>query len=193
MTCTAAACHAASAAQRKLITCHLPAVTHELRTPLNGVIGLTEGLLRESFGPLTDVMRRQLHVVRASGLRLLSMINGVLDSSAARIEKLAIRQDAVALREVAADVTQLLHVTVKQGVSIVNDVPGGCQVRGDADRCARAGGCCCAVAVWVGCRPGGGTLRQVAGACMLAYALLLPDGLRSSQSATLSAVTWHTC
>ena len=63
----------------------MAAVSHELRTPLNGIIGLTEGLLQDVYGPLTDSMRRQLHVVRMSGaclaFRLLLCMRGVAPDS----------------------------------------------------------------------------------------------------------------
>jgi signal transduction histidine kinase len=112
----------------------MASMSHELRTPLNGIIGLTEGLLKDTFGPLTDAMRRQLHVVRMSGLRLLAMINGIMDSSALRMKRLVIRQDVVNVYDTCADVVELARYLCKHGVAIINDVPKACKVRGDSDR-----------------------------------------------------------
>ena len=92
----------------------MASMSHELRTPLNGIIGLTEGLLKNTFGPLSDSMRRQLHVIRMSGLRLLTMINGIMDSSAVRMKRLVIRQDVVNLHDTAADVADLARHLCKQ-------------------------------------------------------------------------------
>jgi signal transduction histidine kinase len=112
----------------------MASMSHELRTPLNGIIGLTEGLLKDTFGPLTDAMRRQLHVVRMSGLRLLAMINGIMDSSALQMKRLVIRQDVVSVYDTCTDVVELTRHLCKQTVSIYNDVPKSCKVRGDSDR-----------------------------------------------------------
>lgn len=62
------------------------------------------------------------------------MINGIMDSSALRMKKLVIRQDALPLHAAAADVVELTRHLTKPGVAIVNDVPRGCKVRGDSDR-----------------------------------------------------------
>ena len=114
--------------------CFMASVSHELRTPLNGIIGLTEGLLKGTYGPLSDAMRRQLHIVRMSGLRLLSMINGIMDSSALRMKKLNIREEPVNVHATCDDVMELTRHLTKGPVAIVNAVPRGCVVRGDSDR-----------------------------------------------------------
>jgi len=54
-------------------------MTHELRTPLNAVLGFTEALLGEYFGPVNDKQREYLRYIRSSGTHLLALINDVLD------------------------------------------------------------------------------------------------------------------
>ncbi len=53
--------------------------SHELRTPLNGIIGLTESLVDGATGPLGAETLANLQMVIASGRRLLSLVNNVLD------------------------------------------------------------------------------------------------------------------
>ncbi len=59
-------------------------MSHELRTPLNAILGLTEGLLEQTRGPLNERQQSSLRIVEASGRHLLELINEVLDL--ARIE-----------------------------------------------------------------------------------------------------------
>lgn len=56
-------------------------MSHELRTPLTSILGLTEGLQEQLFGPITEKQRKFLQAVRQSGHHLLELINDVLDLS----------------------------------------------------------------------------------------------------------------
>jgi len=59
-------------------------MSHELRTPLNAVIGFSELMKDESFGPLGEEYVEYSGVIHDSGNHLLSVINDILDIS--RIE-----------------------------------------------------------------------------------------------------------
>ncbi|MDX2097405.1 MAG: ATP-binding protein, partial [Leptolyngbyaceae cyanobacterium bins.59] len=54
-------------------------MSHELRTPLNAILGMTEGLLEEIFGSLTERQKRTLQTINRSGAHLLELINDILD------------------------------------------------------------------------------------------------------------------
>jgi signal transduction histidine kinase len=55
-------------------------VSHELRTPLNAVIGFSEILACELYGPLGSPQYREYaEHIRASGHKLLSLVNQVLE------------------------------------------------------------------------------------------------------------------
>ncbi|MBD2441365.1 response regulator [Nostoc sp. FACHB-110] len=56
-------------------------MSHELRTPLNSILGISELLLEEVFGSLTDRQRQFLQTVEHSGRHLLELINDILDLS----------------------------------------------------------------------------------------------------------------
>ncbi len=56
-------------------------VSHELRTPLNGIIGLSDALLIGCCGELSDMARKTISTVKGSGLRLLTLVNEILDST----------------------------------------------------------------------------------------------------------------
>ena len=75
----------------------LAKMSHELRTPLNSIIGFSQLIEEESFGPLNERQRRYVNNVLASGRELLDLINDILDLSkveAGRME-LSLMQAAV--------------------------------------------------------------------------------------------------
>jgi signal transduction histidine kinase/ActR/RegA family two-component response regulator len=59
----------------------LASMSHELRTPLNGILGMTETLQEEIYGPLNERQLKALQRVEESGRHLLALINDILDLS----------------------------------------------------------------------------------------------------------------
>lgn len=59
-------------------------MSHELRTPLNAVIGFSELLLGETYGPLADLQKERIGDISSAGKQLLTLVNDILDLS--RIE-----------------------------------------------------------------------------------------------------------
>jgi PAS domain S-box-containing protein len=59
----------------------LASVSHELRTPLNSIIGFSEMLADQFFGPLNEKQQRYVSNILTSGRHLLQMINDLLDLS----------------------------------------------------------------------------------------------------------------
>jgi signal transduction histidine kinase len=55
-------------------------VSHELRTPLNAIIGFSEIISRELYGPMQEPRYRDhAEIVRDSGLKLLRLVNQVME------------------------------------------------------------------------------------------------------------------
>jgi two-component system sensor histidine kinase ChiS len=85
--------------------------SHELRTPLNGIIGIGQSMLDGATGLLTDEQRRNLAMVVASGRRLTSLVNDLLDFSKLRHETIDLRcrpTDPHALTELVLTVSRAL-------------------------------------------------------------------------------------
>jgi signal transduction histidine kinase len=58
----------------------LRVVSHELRTPLNSILGFSEILASELYGPLGAVQYRQYaEIIRSSGEKLLKLVNQVVE------------------------------------------------------------------------------------------------------------------
>jgi PAS domain S-box-containing protein len=60
----------------------LAKVSHEIRTPLNSIVGFSEVMLEERFGPIgNERYREYLKDIRASGEHVMSLLNDLLDLS----------------------------------------------------------------------------------------------------------------
>jgi len=65
----------------RLKSMFIASMSHELRTPLNSIIGFTGIILMGMSGPLPEVQRKQLSMVKSSANHLLDLINDVIDIS----------------------------------------------------------------------------------------------------------------
>jgi two-component system cell cycle sensor histidine kinase PleC len=69
-------------------------MSHELRTPLNAVLGFSEIIALQSFGPdASDKYRDYAADIHSSGKHLLSMINGLLDVAKIEAGKLELQPE----------------------------------------------------------------------------------------------------
>jgi signal transduction histidine kinase/ActR/RegA family two-component response regulator len=59
----------------------LTSMSHELRTPLNSILGFSDLLQRQGFGPLNAQQLNSVELVHKSGQHLLDLINDILDLS----------------------------------------------------------------------------------------------------------------
>jgi signal transduction histidine kinase len=95
-------------------------ITHELRTPLNGIIGLSEALL--AAGALQGSNARSLGAIRNSGMRLLALVNDVLDAAAMKRGTLTVQRKKVNLSKLIDDVIELTEALLSPGVRLVTRV-----------------------------------------------------------------------
>jgi PAS domain S-box-containing protein len=84
-------------------------MSHELRTPLNAVLGLSEVLQEEVFGPLTDKQRSSLRSIEESGRHLLSLINDILDLSKIEAGKTELEIAPVSVEGICQTSLQLIR------------------------------------------------------------------------------------
>ena len=74
----------------------LAKISHEIRTPLNAIIGFSEVMMEERFGPIGNERYRQyLKDIHASGGHLISLLNDLLDLSKIEAGKLELTFAAV--------------------------------------------------------------------------------------------------
>jgi len=78
----------------------LASMSHELRTPLNAVLGLSEALQEQVYGPLNEKQLKSLHTIEESGRHLLALINDILDVSKIEAGKLELKIGPVSVEPV---------------------------------------------------------------------------------------------
>jgi signal transduction histidine kinase/CheY-like chemotaxis protein len=98
----------------------LATMSHEIRTPLNGVFGMTQVM---AAGPLEDVQRERLAIIRQSGEALLAVLNDILDLSKIEAGKLEIEEIAFDLEPLAQGACAAFTAAAKEkGLDFVFDV-----------------------------------------------------------------------
>jgi len=112
-------------------------MSHELRTPLNAVIGFSDIMLREMFGPIgTERYRGYLRDINDSANLLLRLIEDILDVSKAEAGRLEIEEDVVDVSDIVTDSIRLIALRAEQGrISVVNEARDSVvRLRADARR-----------------------------------------------------------
>ena len=79
------------------------AMSHELRTPLTGVLGLTQILRTQSYGPLNEKQKFALLNIESSGQRLLQLVNNILEYTQLETGILTPKLASLSLEEVCRD------------------------------------------------------------------------------------------
>ncbi|MEQ1942459.1 PAS domain S-box protein [Mesorhizobium sp. VNQ89] len=88
----------------------LARVSHEIRTPLNAIIGFSELMLDEKFGPVAnDRYRDYLRDINRSGSHVLDLVNDLLDISKIEAGQQEMSYEAVSLNETLAETVALMQ------------------------------------------------------------------------------------
>ena len=89
-------------------------MSHELRTPLNAIIGFSEVMHQQMFGPLANEKYEQYAIdIHESGIRLLSLVTDILDTSKIESGKYTLTEEDVFPRDVAEKCEQLVALRAK--------------------------------------------------------------------------------
>lgn len=111
-------------------------MSHELRTPLNAVIGFSEIIQAEPFGPVGDPQYRQyIGFIQRSGRHLLTLIDDTLDLSAIESDRMRLALDDVDVAAVIGDAVETTALLAEKKKTAVNlDVGPLTPLRTDARR-----------------------------------------------------------
>jgi signal transduction histidine kinase len=78
----------------------LATISHELRTPINAVMGYTQLLVEEIYGPMSALQKDHLGRVRASGKHLLELVEELLGYARIEAGEEVVRPELVLLADV---------------------------------------------------------------------------------------------
>jgi PAS domain S-box-containing protein len=103
----------------------LATMSHELRTPLNAIIGFSEIVENELLGPLGQPQYRDYaRDINESGRHLLQIINDILDMARIEVDRMALREETVAM---SANLNACIGLVRERadvaGVALAYDIP----------------------------------------------------------------------
>ncbi len=97
-------------------------VSHDLRTPLNSIIGFSEVLSNKIFGDLTPKQSEYIEDIRLSGIRLLGIINEILDISKISSHTIKLNLSDVDLNLAINEVCNILAPAInKKQIQIIKE------------------------------------------------------------------------
>jgi signal transduction histidine kinase len=113
---------AAAASQAK--SAFLATMSHELRTPLNAVIGFSEMIAAQPYGPLGDDRYRDYaSMINESGMHLLSLINDVLDFSSIDAGRLELHDETIDVAEAIDRAVRMIRgQAAESGVLLLDEL-----------------------------------------------------------------------
>jgi PAS domain S-box-containing protein len=112
----------------------LSRVSHELRTPLNAMLGFAQLLARDPQEPLMPTQQERLRRIESAGWHLLQLIDDVLDLSRIEAGEVAIRTEAIDVREAVLQALPLVAPQAQAQHVRVIPPPPGAPLFANADR-----------------------------------------------------------
>lgn len=109
-------------------------MSHELRTPLNSVIGFSEILNDELFGPLNERQGDYVRNILTSGRHLLSLINDILDLSKVESGMMSLERSRFPLKQaLASSLTMFKEKALKHSLELTLELPPEADITIEAD------------------------------------------------------------
>jgi signal transduction histidine kinase len=99
-------------------------MSHELRTPLNHIMGFTEIVVDQKFGPLNVQQEEFLGDVLDSSKHLLALINEILDLSKVEAGKMELEPSTVYLRPLMENSLSIIREkAMKHRIKVTTEIP----------------------------------------------------------------------
>lgn len=99
----------------------LATMSHEFRTPLNAILGFSEILRAQYFGPLGALNYTEYaNDIHESGEHMLALVNDVLDISAIEAGKRVIVKEEIHLQELLMDCLKKVDATIRSSDLVVS-------------------------------------------------------------------------
>lgn len=113
----------------------LSTMSHELRTPLNAVLGFSDLLVEERYGPLNERQRRYVEHIHTGGKHLLRLVSDILDLSKIEAGRMELSRENVKLSSAFAEIISALYpLAAKKSQSLTQEVDSDLCIEADAIR-----------------------------------------------------------
>jgi|AGTN01.1.fsa_nt_gi PAS domain S-box/PAS domain S-box len=107
----------------------LASTSHELRTPLNAVIGFSEAIMAEIFGPVGNPRYGEyIQLIHSAGTHLRGLIEDILDVARIETGDVILKEEDMDLGDMLADVLRLMEHRAEErkvtlDLSLPDDLP----------------------------------------------------------------------
>jgi signal transduction histidine kinase/HAMP domain-containing protein len=99
-------------------------MSYELRTPLNSILGITEALQDQVFGPLTKEQRQSLSTIEHSGQHLLELINNMLNLAKIESGKMDLELTPTSIQKLCdSSLGFVKQLAFKKNIQLSTEIP----------------------------------------------------------------------
>jgi len=99
----------------------LAGMSHELRTPLTAILGMSESLQEQIYGPQNEKQLQALRTIETSGQHLLALINDILDLSKVEAGKMELQIGPVVVESVCQASLQFIkEAALKKQIKVTS-------------------------------------------------------------------------
>ena len=113
----------------------LSTMSHELRTPLNAVLGFSDLLADDRYGPLNEKQRRYVDHIHAGGKHLLTLISDILDLSKIEAGRMELAIENLGVQATFAEVLSVMQpLADRKSHALSAKAEAGLSVRADGTR-----------------------------------------------------------
>jgi signal transduction histidine kinase/DNA-binding response OmpR family regulator len=113
----------------------LSTMSHELRTPLNAVLGFSDLLADERYGPLNEKQRRYIDHIHTGGKHLLTLISDILDLSKIEAGRMELALESLTVEGAFAEVLGVMQPLADKKSHVLSaNAERGLALRADSTR-----------------------------------------------------------
>lgn len=107
-------------------------ISHDLRTPLNAIIGSSEILSSNILGKLNEKQTEYINDIKVAGIKLLTMINEILDISKIESHTLRLNHTDFELEQAIIEVFNIIHpIADKKHINIIKNIDPNIKITAD--------------------------------------------------------------
>jgi signal transduction histidine kinase/DNA-binding response OmpR family regulator len=113
----------------------LSTMSHELRTPLNAVLGFSDLLADERYGPLNERQQRYVSHIHTGGKHLLTLINDILDLTKIEAGRMELAIECLGVANTLGEVISVMQpLAEKKSQVLIKHADPDISVRADSTR-----------------------------------------------------------
>ncbi|MEH2166000.1 MAG: ATP-binding protein [Nostoc sp.] len=99
-------------------------INHDLRNPLSSILGITEALKEQVYGPVSEEQRQSLNMLESSGKNLLELINQILDFTDTESSKIELQLAATSIQGLSdSSLSFVKHLAFQKNIRLRVEVP----------------------------------------------------------------------